>query len=232
MKHLFSILLILIVTISFSVITMAQDGEAGAIDAEGGSKVIRIGILLPKVKLVEAAGEVEPEEALRSSYAVMLNSDLFEVVALKSRISSLALNEAQKLKCDYILKVDLEQIKKKRKSPFGGITGRIIRDTGRKTSREAANKVPYGGGTGERIANSTARSTIINTGYSMSDMKVKIKKNDKFSLEYNLTTSKGVLFYANKIQAKARKNNDGILMKIIEQSANDLVNVLIKNPPQ
>ena len=228
-KNLFSICLVLTFVFCLNLVAFGQGGEAGEIDTDGGSKVVRIGVLLPKVKLTEAKGEVAPEEALRSTYAVLLDSDLFEVVALKSKLTSLALREAEKLKVDYILNVDLEQIQKKKKS---GLFGRIARDTTRSTTRETARRVPYGGGAGERIARTTAQSTIINTGYTMSDMTVKVRKNDKFTLDYNLTTPKGKVFYSNKLEAKAKKKNDETLMNLIEESANDMVTQLTKKLPQ
>jgi hypothetical protein len=232
MRSIFSLLSIFTIIITLCLITLGQD-QAGDVQADGGSKITRIGLLLPKVNLVEAEGEVDPAEALRSSYAIMINSDLFEVVALESKITSLALDEANKLNCDYILKVDLDQEQKKKSGGlFGGIADRVARDTGRRTTRETARRIPYGGGTGEQIARTTAQSAIINTGYSMANMKVKVKKNDKFILDYNLTTAKGQSFYSNKIEAKAKGNNDDTLMKIIEQSANDMVITLKKKLPQ
>lgn len=220
---------LLIITLSFNLQTFAQD-EAGEIVSNSGSKVMRIGILMPKVKLNEATGEMEPEEALRNTYAVLLNSDLFEVIALESKLTTLALNEATKKNCDYILNVDLEQIEKK----SGGSKwfGKVARDAGNRATYETARKVPYGSGAGERIARSTAQSAIINTGYTLSDMTVEIKENDKFILNYNLTTAKGDAFYSNKIETKAKKNNDDVLMKLIEQSGEDIVKVLLKNLPQ
>jgi hypothetical protein len=140
------------------------------------------------------------------------------------------LAEATKKNCDYILNVDLEQSEKK--SGGGGLFGKIARDTGRRATYETAVKVPYGSGTGERIARTTAQSAIINTGYTLSNMTVEVKKNDKFTLDYNLTTAKGDAFYSNKIETKAKKNNDDVLMKMIEQSGEDIVKVLLKNIPQ
>lgn len=228
-KNIFSLFSVFVITLCVSSLAFAQ-GQAGESTAAGGSKVIRIGVLMPKVSLSDAKGEMEPEEALRNTYAVLLNSDLFEVVALDSRLTTLALEEAVKKSCDYILNVDLNQIEKK--SGGGGLFGNVLRDAGRQATYETARKVPYGGGAGERVARTTAQSAIINTGYTMSNMSVEVKKNDKFTLNYNLTTAKGDAFYSNEIETKAKKNNDDVLMKLIEQSGNDIVTVLRKTLPQ
>jgi len=217
------------VAVLFAVTVSAQ--EATDVDeGDPGSKVIRVGVLLPKVDLKDAQGEVSPEEALRSSYASLLNSDAFELVALESKLTTLALEEAEGLECDYILKLSLVQVSKK---SGGGIFGRVLRDTGKRATYEASTKVPYGGGTGERIARTTARSAIINTGYTMSNMTVEIKKNDKFTLNYGLTTSKGKNVADKEFEAKAKQNNDdSVLMSLIEESANDIATVLLANRAQ
>jgi hypothetical protein len=66
----------------------------------------------------------------------------------------------------------------------------------------------------------------------MSNMTVQIKKNDNFTLDYNLTTSAGDAFYSNKLEAKAKSNNDDVLTKLLEQSGEDIVKVLLKNVKQ
>ncbi|NNE66819.1 MAG: hypothetical protein HKN33_09655 [Pyrinomonadaceae bacterium] len=200
--------------------------EGGDIQkGDPGSKVIRVGVVLPKVELVDAKGEVEPGEALRSTYASLLNSDVFELVALKSRLASLALAEAEKLECDYILNVSLKQVTKK---SGGGLFGRVLRDTGNRATWEASTKVPGAGSTGGRIARTTARSAIINTGYTMSNMSIKVRKNDKFTLNYGLITGKGKTVADKEFEAKAKKKNDDtVLMGLIEESANDIAEVLL-----
>ncbi len=228
-RSIFSVFSVVALTFCVGLTAFAQDG-AGDVDADGGSKIIRIGVLMPKVNLREATGDVEPGVALRNTYGALLNGDYFELVALDAKLTSLVLSEARKKNVDYILHIDLEQVAKKKRS---GLFGKIARDTGRRASWETARKVPYGGGTGGRIARTTARSAILNTGYTMSNMSVEVKKNDKFKLEYNLTnTGTGKVFHTKKIEAKAKKNNDAVLMRIIEESANDMVLALKKVIPQ
>ncbi len=217
-----SVAALIMLVFCFQVSTFAQ--TAGNVGEDRGSKVIRIGVLLPKVQLAEASGEISPEEALRSTYAALMNSDSFQLVALNSRLTSLALDEAKKRECDYILNVDLNQEEKK---SGGGLFGKVLKDTASRTTYDAARRVPTGSGTGERIVSNAAQDAIIGTGYTMSNMAVTVKKNDKFVLDYNLTiTESGSVVHTNKIESKAQKNNDPVLMEMIEQSANDLVSVL------
>ena len=238
MKQLLSLFSILLISLALSITTFGQEqtagdadppeqGTAGEVKADGGAKVMRIGVLMPKVKLRNAKGEVSAEEALRNSYAVLIDSDLFEVVPLDARLTTLALREAKKKACDYILNIDLSQ-KKGRSSMFG----KVLRDIGNRTSYETSRKVPYGRTAGGRIAGTTARSVIRNTGANMSSMAVQINKNDKFTLEYNMTTATGDAFHKNKITAKAKKNNDDVLTRMLEQSGEDIIKTLIKVLPQ
>lgn len=189
--------------------------------------VIRIGMILPKVSLTEATGNVDAPTALRNSYAALINSDSYEVVALDAQLMVLAVEEAQKLDCDYILSVDLEQEEKKK---GGGLFGKVLGATGRQVTNEVGNTVPFGGSTAtKRVVNTAARTAIINTGYTLSDMSVKINKNDKFTLEYNLADDRGKTVFSNTQKAKAKSNNDTVLSEIIEQSITDLVTFTRRN---
>ncbi len=217
-----------ILTLALSVFSQVA-GDANK-SGDPGNKVIRVGVVMPKVELKDAKGEVEPGEALRNTYAALLNSETIELVALDARLTALAIDEAVKSNCDYILNVTLKQEEKK---SGGGLFGRVIRDTGNRATYEAAISVPYGGGAGERIARTTAQSAIINTGYTMSNMTVEIKKNDEFSLNYGLTTAKGEEISGKDYEAKAKKNNDDkVIMNLIEESANDIAKSLIANRAQ
>ncbi len=222
LPNLFSMLII-----SLFLVVSASAQVAGDVKGDQGTKVIKIGILTPSVKLTEATGEVSPEDALRNTYAVLLKSDLFEFVPIEARLTSLALEEAAKNECDYLLDVSL--IQEQQKKGGGGLFGKIIRDTARSATWETANSVPYGGSTGGRIARTTARSTIINTGYTMSNMSVKVEKNDKLTLDYKLSTARGEKLLENKIEEKAGKDTDGLLMNMLEKSGEDLVQFLRKD---
>ncbi len=221
--------LIFAIVLVFSAVSFSQTaGDANTGDS--GAKVIRVGVLLPKVDLRDAKGEVDPAEALRSTYAALLNSEAIELVALDAKLTALAIEEAGKLECDYILSVSLKQEEKK---SGGGLFGRVVRDTGNRATWEAASKVPYGGGTGERIARTTAQSAIINTGYTMSNVSVEVKKNDEFSLNYGLSTAKGESVSDKDFEAKAKKNKDDtVIMGLIEESANDIAKAILANRAQ
>jgi len=224
--HRFSRNLLAIFTLILGLTFAATAQTAGEAEkGDQGTKVTRVGVLMPKVNLVEAKGDMEAGAALRNTYAVLLNSETIQVVALDSRLASLALEEAKTKNIDYILNLSLVQEQKKKRG--GGLFGRIARDTGRRATWETANKVPYGGSTGGRIARTTARSAIINTGYTLSRMKIKIKKSDKFILDYAMTDAKGESLLAKTIEAKAKKKNDDqVLIKMFEESGEEIVKTL------
>ena len=203
---------------------------AGDIEEEGekGSKVLRVGVVMPSVTLTQATGEVDPGTALRNTYAALLNSETVELVPLDAKLTMLAIEEAAKKKCDYILKLTLTQEQKKR---GGGMFGRIARRTGRSATYETGRRVPYGGSTGGRIARAATRSAIINTGYTISNMSLKVKKNDKFTINYLMTNAKGKSVLDKSLNKKAKKKNDDkVLIGLIEQSANDILTTLRKRP--
>ncbi len=226
LRSIISLFSILLISLALTSMIFAQ--QAGDVKSDEGTKVTKIGILMPNVKLVEATGDISPEEALRNTYAVLLQSDTFEIVGIGAKLKSLALEEAVKKGCDYIINVSLLQEKKKK---GGGLFGKIARDTGRRATWETARKVPYGGGTGERIARTAAQSAIINTGYTMSNMSVKVRKNDRFTLDYSVSSTKGETLFENSLKEKAtKKNKDELLMTMIEKSAEDIVSVLRKRP--
>ena len=220
----------LCLTAFFAFPAFAQNMEMNEETTVGEKRagVIRIGMILPKVSLTEATGDVDAPTALRNSYAALLNSETYEVVALDARLTSLAVEEAQSLDCDYILSVNLEQEEKKK---GGGLFGKVLGDAGRQITNEAGNAVPYGGNSAtKRVVSTTARSAIINTGYTLSDMSVKVNKNDQFTLEYNLAETNGRTVFSNTQKAKAKKNNATVLSQIIEESINDTVTFLRKRP--
>jgi hypothetical protein len=228
-RTLKSAFLVLGFVLAVSGIGFAQ--TAGGTDGgDPGTKVIRVGVLMPDVDIQAAEGEVSPGEALRSTYAALMNSESIELIALESKLTSLAIDEAVKNECDYILNLSLKQIVKK---SGGGLFGRVLRDAGNQATYEASSKVPYGGNTGTRIARTTVRSTIINTGYTMSNMSVAIKKNDKFTLNYGLVTVEGRTASTKEYEAKAKSSNDDtLIMGLIETSANDIAKYIIENRPQ
>ncbi|MEZ5344601.1 MAG: hypothetical protein R2681_03500 [Pyrinomonadaceae bacterium] len=227
MRRIFTYAVISVFTVlSFSAAAFGQSaGDTN--QGDEGRKVIRIGVVMPKVELVDANGEVEPGAALRNTYAALINGETVQLVALDARLTTLAIDEAAKKECDFILNLSLVQ--EIAKSGGGGLFGKIARDTGRRATWEAASSVPYGGGTGERIARTTAQSAIINSGYTMSNMSYKVKKSDKFVLDYLLTTAKGATVIEKTLDAKAKKNNDDkVLLGLIEESANDIVSAIRK----
>ena len=217
---------IFITILSLSVITFGQTAS-DADQGDQGSKVTRIGVVMPKVSLKEAKGDMEPGAALRNTYAALLNGETLQIVALDARLTSLALEEAAKKEVDFILNLTLLQESKKKSG--GGLFGRVARSAGRQATWETSRQVPYGGTAAGRVGRTAARSAIINTGYTMSNMTYKIKKSDKFTLDYLLTDVKGKVLLEKSIDGKAKKKNDDkVLLALIEKSANDIVGIVRK----
>ena len=216
---------IVITILSLGIVAFGQAGDVD--EGDQGSKVTRIGVIMPKVSLMEAKGEIEPGAALRNTYAALLNSETILIVALDARLTTLALEEAAKKEVDYILNLSLMQESKK--SSGGGLFGRVARSAGRQATWETSRQVPYGGTAAGRVGTAAARSAIINTGYTMSNMTYKVNKSDKFTLDYLLTDPKGKTILEKSIDGKAKsKNDDKILLALIEQSANDIAGAVIK----
>ncbi len=216
---------IVIMILSLGIVAFGQGGDVD--EGDEGSKVTRIGVIMPKVSLKEAKGDIEPGAALRNTYAALLNSETILIVALDATLTSLALQEAAKKEVDFILNLNLMQESKK--SSGGGLFGKVARSAGRQATWETSRKVPYGGTAVGRVGTSAARSAIINTGYTMTNMTYKVKKSDKFTLDYLLTDVKGKTVLEKSIDGKAKKNNDDkVLLELIEKSANDIVGAIIK----
>lgn len=213
----------------FAVVGFSQSDASASSETEsdGGSKVIQVGVLLPKVELKDATGKISPSEALRNSYGALLNSDSIQLVALKSTLTSLALEEAKKHGIDYILKLSL--IQERKKSGGSKLFGRVVGSTGRVVTGSVAQQVPYGGSVGTRVARSAARSAILSTGYALTDMTIKIKKKDKFTLQYGLTDKEGNEVLDKTVVVKMKKKNDDKqLLDMITNSAEDIAGAIIK----
>ncbi|MFV0389384.1 MAG: hypothetical protein ACK5NT_11590 [Pyrinomonadaceae bacterium] len=224
-KFLIKMSIAALVTCAGSLCASAQSGDDTQ-KGDGGSKIIQIGVLMPTVSLKKATGDIPPEEALRNSYAALLNSDSVQVVPLDARLTSLALEEARNKKIDYILNLNLTQEQKK---SGGGIFGRVIRDVGESATWETAGQVPGSRTAGGTVARTAARSAIINTGYTLSNVTIEIKKNDKFTLAYNLTSIDGKSVLEDSIEVKAKKSNDDkLLTDMVTQSAEAIAKAVIR----
>ena len=183
-KYLQSFFWILTIFLCLNTLAFGQEGEDKPTDA--GTKVLKVGILLPDVKLKDAQNEKDLALALRNTYAVLLKADTVQIVALEGQDTTFSLGEAAKKECDYIISLGLSQTKKRSKSPFGSVFDRVKQRTGERATIEAARNVPRGGGTGEKIARTAAQTAIIDTGFTLSSIDIKIKKKDKFYLNYKI----------------------------------------------
>lgn len=182
--------------------------------------VKRIGVLLPKVSLNNVSKKVDPAIAVRNTFAALLDSDDIKIIPLKARLSALAFKEAQDKKCDYILKISLIQKKKKK----GGFFNRIIDKTTDSVISDSTSKVPTGG----TVGGSAGKEAIVEAGNSIAEVEIEIEKKDQFILDYEITTRATKSVKKNSIKVKAKKDNDKVLMPLIEKAANEIASFVLQ----
>ena len=184
--------------------------------AEG---VIRIGIVTPRVNSVGGGRSGNSEaSSLRETFSSFLAGSNIETIDLKARLEGLALTEAQRRECDFVLYTTLIR---KRSSPSGGggplnsIMGGVGGGGG------AGSKIP-GSKTAQDIASEAGRVSGALAGFS--------RANDEITFEYKLVTSVGGRPVAAKTtKEKVKKDNEDVLTPMIESAAQAIVDVTIKN---
>ena len=155
--------------------------------------VLRIGLLLPNVQM-SSGNATQAAEALRNSFASYLKGPNIEVVTLSASLPPLAIEEARRSQCDYILSASMNV----KKGGGGLMFGRRIADI----AGAATGRIPSAG--------SAANGTI--------------KARDEVTLEYKLDqveTAKSVL--ANKDKAKASADGEDVISPLVQKAAGDVV---------
>lgn len=182
--------------------------------------VKRIGVLLPKVSLNNVSKKVDPAIAVRNTFATLLNSKSIELVPLDARLNALAFREALDKECDLVLKISLTQ---KQNKKGGGFLNRILDKTADSAIRESTSKIPAG----NNVGGSVGREAAVGAGQEVTEVEFTIKKKDQFILDYELSTTKAKSVIKNSLKATAKKNNDDVLMPLIEKAANEIANFLL-----
>jgi hypothetical protein len=183
--------------------------------------VKRVGVLLPKVNLNDVSEKVDPAVAIQNTFAALLNSESIELIPLDARLNALALKEALDKECDYILKIDLTQ---KQKKKGGGFFNRILDKTADSTVSDVTSKVP----TSNKIGGDVGRETAVDVGQEINQVEFTISKKDEFILDYELSTPKAKAITKNSLKAKAEKDDDDVLMPLIEKAANEIAEFLLR----
>lgn len=209
-----------VLTIAISVIsTLAQ----APLDKETKPKpagVKRVGVLLPSVSLVDAGDKVDPAEAVRSSLVSLLRSNSFEFLPLEARLNALALKEAADNDCDYVLKVTLTQKPEKK----GGLISKVIDRAADSAITQSTSRIPVG----RNVPASVGRESVVGIGQEATQIEFTIRSKDEFTLEFKISTPKGQAAAGNTLKAKASKDNDEVLIPLIERAANEIAEFLLR----
>ena len=198
--------------------TTPQASTAGMSNTSTPKKagVIRIGLILPTVQM-NAGNAAQAAEALRNSFAGYLNGPTIEVVTLSARLPSLALDEARKSECDYVLSASMTVKKGGGASMFGRAIGNI--------AGSAAGHIPGGGS----ASTGAARSAAIAGVYTTAAIANSIKAKDEVSLEYKLdhveTTKTSV---TSKDKAKASEDGEDVISPLVQKAAQAIVAAVSK----
>lgn len=182
--------------------------------------VKRIGVLLPKVSLNNVSEDIDPAAAVRDTFIALLGSESFELIPLDARLNALAYREALEKECDFVLKISLKQIQKKK---GGGFFNRILDNSADSAITETTTRIPTGGSAPGRVG----RETVIGAGQEATKIEFTIGKKDKFVLDYELSKPDAKTLAENSLKTEAEKDNDDVLMPLIEKAANEIAEQLI-----
>jgi hypothetical protein len=187
-------------------------------DPPKGEGVIRIGIVTPRVNSVGGGVSGNSEaSSLRATFSSFLAGANIETIDLKARLEGLALTEAQRRQCDFVLYTTLIR-KRNSSSGRGGPLNSIMGNVG---GGGAGSKVP-GSQTVQDIASEANRVSGALAGF--------VRANDEITFEYKLVTSVGGRPVAAKTtKEKVKKDNEDVLTPMIESAAQTIVDATIKN---
>jgi hypothetical protein len=174
---------------------------------------IRIGMVVPRVNTLGGTGGQNEASSLRSTLTSFLAGSNIETIELKARLDTLAVSEAQRRECDFVLYTTL--LRKRSGSSNGGGSLNSIMGTG-----GVSTKVP-GVKKATEITNEAARvgSTIATFN----------KANDELTFEYKLVTSVGARPVATKsTKAKVKSDGEDVLTPLIESAAQAILNATVK----
>ncbi len=183
-------------------------------DPPKGEGVIRIGIVTPRVT---SAGGNSEAATLRATFASFLVGSNIETIDLKARLDGLALTEAQRRQCDFVLYTTL--IRKRASSSSGG--GPMSSIMGNVGGGGVGNKVP-GSKTAQDIMSEAGRVSGALAGFA--------RANDEITFEYKLVSSVGARPVVSKsTKEKVKKDGDDVLTPMIESAAQAIVDATVKN---
>jgi hypothetical protein len=188
-------------------------------DPPKGEGVIRIGIVTPRVTSAGSGiGGNSEATSLRAAVTSFLAGSTIETIDLKARLDGLALTEAQRRQCDFVLYTTLIRKRAASSSGGGGPLNSIMGNVG------------GGGGVGTKVPGSkTVKDVTSEAARVSSTLATFARANDEVTFEYRLVTSPGAKPVAAK-STKAKVKNDGedVLTPMIESAAQAIVDATIK----
>ncbi len=220
MRYSFYLLIAVFLAVSAGTGTAQPGSEKTAALKVKPAGVKRIGVLLPTVSLVNAGDRVDPAEAVRSSLVSLLRSSSFEFLPLEARLNALALKEAADNDCDYVLKVTLTQKPEKE----GGLLSKVIDRAADSAITQTTSRIPMG----KNVPASVGRESVVGIGQEATQIEFTIRSKDEFILEFKMSTPKGQAAAGNTLKAKATKDNDDVLIPLIEKAADEIASFLLR----
>lgn len=199
------LLLLLAISLFVVVVTVAQPTAK-----KSGTK--RIGLIMPNVELELKSEKVDPAEAVADAFISLLGSETLEFVRLEGRSSLTAYKEARDKQCDFVLKISLAQKKAKQ---GGNVFDRLIDRSSDSAVSEATRKIPVGRG----VPGTVGREASIGASQEVTKLEITIRNKDTFALSYALLTPKPTLVSEKSFSANAKKDNDEVLLPLIEKAA-------------
>lgn len=188
-------------------------------DPPKGEGVIRIGVVTPRVTSAGSGiGGNSEANSLRTTFNSFLAGSNIETIDLKARLEGLAITEAQRRQCDFVLYTTLVRKRAGSSSGGGGPMSSIMGNVG------------GGGGVGTKIPGSkTVKDVTSEAARVSSTLASFARANDEVTFEYKLVTSAGAKPVAGK-STKAKVKNDGedVLTPMIESAAQAIVDATIK----
>jgi len=190
-------------------------------DPAKGEGVIRIGIVTPRVTSAGSGiGGNSEANSLRTTFTSFLAGSNIETIDLKARLEGLAITEAQRRQCDFVLYTTLVRKRAGSSSGGGGPINSIMGNVGGGGGGGVGTKIP-GSKTVKDVTSEAARVSSTLASFA--------RANDEVTFEYKLVTSAGAKPIAGK-STKAKVKNDGedVLTPMIESAAQTIVDATIK----
>lgn len=203
-----------------SIRTAAQNsnGNAGSSVGDKQAGVVRIGLATVKTGAVgDGITASELSAAVQNTLQSYLKLPNVEVVTLDAKLASAITAEAQQKECDYVIYANVSH-KKGGGGGFGGMFGQALGSAIGRTGIGAT------GSTVGNVAGQVATNAIVSATTVSSSMKSK----DEITLDLKLNKADGSAALAKIYKAKAKSNGDDIISQVIEQAAQEIVNVLGK----